>query len=234
MKKKTLFFAGMMIAGLMLAGSDTNPADLTPTELYHLKQRRVVIKARDIKGHQWPEVTAYALIDASPSECAAAFSYYPDQTYYSHNLTSATPLREVTSTDVHVSFKMDMPFPFSSSVTVTGNRLSQPEEGEYQIQWYFIRSNYSKDNHGKAVFSPFQSKTLYTHRNVIIPKSSLAGMFKKNMIRNTKSSAGAFVEFVEDLKKKHPERLKRYIRLMDRALKGEKIYTAMIAGSTGK
>lgn len=209
-----------------MKASETFPP-LSPEELAKLRDNELILTTRPVKDAPWPELTIWKLIHASPEECAAIFSNYPGQVDYSPDMMEAVPLKQVTATDVHVSFKMDMPWPIANTVTVTGNRLSRLEDGSYRVEWYLVKSDSVKESRGTARFFPYNGKTrqtLYRYRSFNFPTSSLAPMIKGRMIKGTKKCALAYVTYVERVKKENPTLMKHCITQMNRALNGEKIY----------
>ncbi len=226
MSKKTFIvsiLSILLLLPLTVKASEAFPP-LSPEELTKLRAYELIMETRPVKDAPWPEVTFWRLIDATPGECAAVFSAYPDQVNYSPNLVEALPLKQVTSTDVHVSFKMNMPWPVSDTVTVTGNRLSRLEDGTYRVEWYLVKSDSSKESRGSARFSPYNGKTVYRYRSFNFPTSSLSRLIKGKMIKSTGKSVLAYIAYLEKVKKKNPVLMKRYITRMNRALNGEKIY----------
>lgn len=220
-KKKVLVF--LLFACLLMTGLPGNEP-FSDEERAKLLNYELLLETRPVKDAPWPEVTFRRLIDASPEECAAVFSNYPDQVNYSPNLVEVKPLKHVTPTEVHVSFKMNMPWPVSDTVTVTGNRLSRLEDGTYQVEWYLVKSDSSKESRGSARFSPYNGKTLYRYRSFNFPTSSLARLIKGKMIKSTGKSVTAYIAYLEKVKKENPALMKRYITEMNRALNGENIY----------
>lgn len=198
--------------------------ELNQEDYENLLKNRLIVRYKDVKGGSWPEVTIFKLIKATPRECAAVFSYYPDQTNYSPDLMESRPIKYITPSDVHVLFRFDMPWPASNTVSVTGNRLSRLPNNSYQIEWYFVKSDSVHNNHGTAQFFPYGDFTVYRYRNYIEPKSSLAKLFKNKMIKNLKKSCLAFESYITYLKNNHPELLKKYLTIMEDVFKGKLVF----------
>lgn len=222
--KSALILFFLLPAVLTMGLSEQLPR-LSPEEHAVLRSGRLIMKKRPVQGAPWPELTFFALIDASPKESAAVFSNYPGQLHYTPDLMEARPLKHVTPTDVHVLFKWDMPWPVANTETVTGNRLSRLGEKGYQVEWYLVRSDSSKESRGTARFYPYDGgKTLYRYVSFNHPTSSLSRIVKGKMIRTTRESVLGFVAYAEKVKKEKPGLMKRCLSMMNRAFNGENIY----------
>jgi len=199
--------------------------ELTQKDYEYLLKNRLIIRYNDVKESAWPEVTIFKLIKATPIECAAVFSYYPDQTNYSPDLLESRPVKYITPADVHVYFKFNMPWPVCNTVTVMGNRLSRLVNNVYQIEWYFVESDSSYNNYGKAQFFPYKNYALYRYQSYIKPKSSMAKLFKKQMINNLKKSCLAFESYIMMLKDNKLRLMKKYLTTMENVFRGEFVFS---------
>lgn len=223
-RHKAVFRLLLLFFSAFLCQGEEMLSELNRIEVDDLLNNRIIIKYKNVRKSAWPEVTIFKLIKATPRECAAVFSYYPDQIQYSPDLMESRPIRYVTPTDVHVRFKFDMPWPVSNTVTITGNRLSVRAVNRFQVEWYFIKSDSSENNRGSAQFIPFENFTVYRYHSFIKPKSSLARLFKKQMIKNLKKSCLAFESYMMMLKKNKPHLLKKYLTVMENVLRGEFVF----------
>jgi len=102
--------------------------------------------------------------------------------------------------------------------------LSRLENKGYQVEWYFVESDSSQKNHGKAQFFPFENYTVYRYQTFIKPKSSLAKLFKKQMINNLKETCLAFESYIKMLKNNRPRLLKKYLNTMENVFRGEFVF----------
>ena len=85
--------------------------ELTPAELKSMEAREWILKTKDVEDSPWPEITYYALVEASPLESIAIFAAYDIQKDYVPNVIKSTPVKHITPTDVHTAYELQMPFP---------------------------------------------------------------------------------------------------------------------------
>jgi len=196
--------------------------ELLPEEYRRLLQGQLITKTREIKGEPWPELTLYLLIRATPEQCAAIFSYFPDQAKFSEGVLESGPVKQITPTLVHVAFKIDMPWPIADSVTITRNQLSSLPQGGIQVKWELVKSNTLKKNLGIARFIPYQHYTIYRYQNFVLPSMSIAGMFKNKMITDTQKSVQSFAVYVTQMLNRYPSRLEKLVLQMKEKLAGVK------------
>ena len=128
---------------------------------------------------------------------------------YIPDILSSKVIKKNSETDVHIAFELNIPWPLSNSKYITGNKLSKEKNGNYQVKWYFIKSDSSKDNYGKIIFSNYNGKTILRYQNFTHPRSSLAKLFKKKMIKKTKATVIAIKKRIETIRES--VKLKNYL-----------------------
>jgi hypothetical protein len=87
-----------------------------------------------------------------------------------------------------------------------------------------VESDSSHNNYGTAQFFPYGDFTVYRYQNYIEPKSVLAKLFKKKMIKNLKKSCLAFESYMNLLKNKQPHQLKKYLTIMEDVFRGKLVF----------
>ncbi len=190
----------------------------------------VAVQTKVIKDEVWPQVTAQALIKASSLQSAAIFAAYDYQKNYIPNLLeSKVTLEKVNekTNDTHVTYKMDMPWPISDSEYVHGHELTQPHPHEYKVRWYMVKSDSADNVQGYALFSPHPAQseyTLMTYVSLVSPKSFLAGIFKKIMVKDVVKSIEAVRTTTENLVKTNPELVDKYQDKIRQVLAGKAAY----------
>ncbi len=185
------------------------PYSLSKTEIALLQSEQLIVKTKIIKGTPWPEVTIFSIIKTTPLEAISVFTAYNEHEDFIPDLISSKIVKEIAKTDVHIAFEIKIPWPLSNSMYITGNKLSKKEGGLYQVEWYFVKSDSSKNSYGKIEFSPFKNITLLKYKSFTHPKSSLAKLFKKKMIKKTKDTIIAIKKRIEHIK--NSAKMKTYL-----------------------
>lgn len=203
-----IIFAALFLIVYASSGVAMTPfPELTQTEVTKLTNRELVIHSRDIPKSPWPEITVFALIDALPGEAAALFSNYQDHKRYIPDLIKSDPVRKVAENETIVDFEMTVPWPLPNSKYSTGNVLNKIGNTDYQISWYLVESNSLVDTKGTVHFAPYGKKTLLKYKSLIHPVSKLAALFSSKAENGLTKTVRAIVEYVEETKRKNPEKI---------------------------
>jgi len=187
------------------------PYNLQQSALDRIYKSEIIIVNEKIADAPWPNVIVYSSVKATPLESIAVFSAYEEHKDYIPDLLVSKVVKVISKTDVHIAFKLNIPWPLSNSNYITGNKLSKKKDGAYQIKWYFVKSDSSKDNYGKIVFTPYKDKTIIKYENFTYPKSSLAKLFKAKMIKKVKETVIAIKKRIENIKNSNSNSIKSYI-----------------------
>ena len=185
--------------------------ELTQNELTNLTDKQLVVHSREIPKCPWPEITVFTLIDAAPVEAAAVFSNYQDHKTFIPDLIKSDPARKLADNETIVDFEMRLPWPLSSSKYSTGNVFNRLEKNEYEVRWYLAGSDSLVDSKGTVQFTPYGSKTLLKYQSLIRPDSKLASVFASRAKGAVSKTVQAIVTYVEETKKKDPEKVERLI-----------------------
>lgn len=190
----------------------------------------IQVETREIKDEVWPQVEAKALIKASPLASAAIFAAYDYQKNYVPGLLkSQVTVEEVLgkTNNTHVSYTMDMPWPISDSEYIHGHELSQPQKGSYKVRWYMVKSDSAENVRGHALFEPHPAMpqyTLLTYQSLVTPKSFLAGIFKKIMVKDVRKAIEATRDTTEKLLTTNPKLVEKYQDKIKNVLAGKRAY----------
>lgn len=203
---KLFFFVLFFLFNTIIFASISDKSEI---EMQTLLSGKLIVKKEIIKDTPWPKVTILSIINATPLESISIFTAYNEHKDFIPDLLTSKVIKEITKTDVHISFELNIPWPLSNSKYVTGNKLSREKNNSYQVKWYFVKSDSSKDNYGKVVFSPYKDKTIMEYQNFTQPKSSLAKLFKKKMIKKTKETVIEIKKRIEMIRK--TSKIKTYI-----------------------
>ncbi len=204
MKKKYIFIL-IFLFSIFYAYS----YKLSNTDIKTLLTGELIVKREIIADTPWPKVLIFSIINATPLESISIFTAYNEHKDFIPDLLTSKVIKEITKTDVHISFELNIPWPLSNSKYVTGNKLSRENNNSYQVKWYFVKSDSSKDNYGRVVFSQYKDKTIMEYQNFTHPTSSLAKLFKKKMIKKTKETVIEIKKRIEIIRK--TSKIKTYI-----------------------
>ena len=202
-------------------------SELSEAEMKELMDRKFVIRTKEVPGSPWPEITYYALINASPLESIGLFAAYDIQKEYTPNILKSTPVKHVSPTDVHTEYELHIPFPLSNAHYVHGARIFK-HESDYEIEWYMVESSSSEDVHGGAYFQNANGKTLLRYRTYVKPKSIFGSLVKKMMLKDVEKSIVAIRDFIEKTVKDNSALSSKYSEFITRALRGEFVYQTII------
>lgn len=191
--------------------------------------RSLEIKTEEVKDQVWPRVVVTAYIEALPLESVAIFAAYDYQKMYIPNLIeSKVHLQKVTNTsnEIQVKYTLDMPWPLNDGHYIHGHKLTRPKPNSYKVEWYMVKSDSTEDVHGEAIFEPSdQGKgTKLTYISNVTPKSIFAGIFKKLMLKDVRSSVEAIIKTTEENVKKNPELISKYSDKINKVLSGQEAY----------
>jgi hypothetical protein len=195
-----------------------NPsAELNDTEVAKLGHKELITHSKKLSGYPWPEITVFALIEATPLEAAALFSNYQDCTQYIPDMIKSVPSRRVADNEVIVDFEMRLPWPLTKSKYSTGNIFSRLGDNEYQVCWYLVESDSFIDTKGTVQFIPYGNKTLLRYQSLIYPESKMASFFSSRARSGVCKTVQAIVSYVEQTKGKDPEKTQKLSSALLRA-----------------
>ncbi len=202
-------------------------SELSPAELARVTTREFVVKTEDVKDSPWPEITYYAMIDATPLEAIGLFAGYDNQKDYIPNLIKSHPVKHVSPTDVHTEYELHMPFPLSNARYIHGARIYKHGD-DYQTVWYLVESSSAEEVKGSAYFTEYNGKTLFRYRSFVKPKSIFGSAVKKMMFKDVEKSITSIRAFIEKTKSENPALTNKYSEFITRALRGEFVYQTII------
>jgi carbon monoxide dehydrogenase subunit G len=201
-----LFLACAFLMCASFGFATTPPAELNQTELVKVANKELIIHSKEVAKCPWPELTVFALIDASPVEAAAVFSNYEDQKKYIPDLVKSDPARRVAQNETIVNFEMRLPWPLANSRYSTGNIFNRLENDKYEICWYLVESDSLIDSKGTVQFIPYGNKTLLKYQAFVHPGSRLASIFSSRAKATITKTVQAIVSYIEEVRKKNPEK----------------------------
>lgn len=201
--------------------------ELSSPELKAVNGREFILKTKDVQDSPWPELTYYAVVNASPLEAAGIFAAYDAQKDYVPNVIKSKPIKHLSATDVHTEYELHMPFPISNAHYIHGAKIFK-HQNNYEVQWYMVESSSALEVRGSVYFQNYEGKTLMRYRSYIKPKSMFGSLVKKSMFKDVLASITAIRNFIEKSKRDNPVFVSKYSEFITRALNGEFVYQTII------
>jgi hypothetical protein len=225
---KTYFFICMVtLFSASYAWAQNLEIELNQNDLKTVTAHDFVIKTREIPGSAWPEITYYAIVEATPLEAAGVFAAYDAQKDYVPNVIKSTVVKHVTATDVLTDYELHMPFPIPNAKYIHGAKIFK-HKNNYEVQWYMVESASAEEAKGSVYFQSYEGKTLMRYRSYVRPKSFLGNLVKKAMFEDVLKSITAIRSFIENSKRENPAFVSKYSEFITRALNGEFVYQTII------
>ena len=230
---KTLFFTYLVIHFSLSYVAAEVPhtmnieSELSSEELGRVNAREFIVKTKDVPGGPWPEITYYALIEASPLQAIGLFSAYDIQKDYIPNLIESRPVKHVTSTDVWTKYELKIPFPLPNAKYVHGAKIFKHQD-DYETTWYMVESSSTEAVRGSAYFRAYKGKTLFRYKSFIVPKSIFGSFVKSMMFKDVEKTIKAIANFIEKNKQENSHAILKYSEFITRALNGEFVYQTII------
>ncbi|MBY0414509.1 MAG: hypothetical protein K2Q18_10100 [Bdellovibrionales bacterium] len=221
----TLFSTTYLLA--QTPGKESLTEELNSSDLKLINSKEFVFMTKDVLGSAWPEITYYALIEASPLEAIGIFAAYDIQKDYIPNLIKSKPVKHVSATDVLTEYELKIPFPLPNAHYIHGAKISRFDK-DYKIEWYMAESSSTEDVKGSAYFKEYNGKTFLRYRSYVKPKSIFGGLVKKRMLNDVRETILAIVNFIEKNKRENTPLISKYSEFITRALSGEFVYQTII------
>ena len=225
---KTYFFTCLVtLFSITNVWAQNLESELGPADLKAVSAREFVLKTRDVEGSVWPEITYYAIIEATPLESVAVFAAYDAQKDYVPNIIKSTPIKHVTATDVLTDYELHMPFPIPNAKYIHGAKIFK-HKNDYEVEWYMVESSSAEIVKGSVYFQSYEGKTLMKYKSYVKPKSVFGSFVKKAMLSDVLKSITAIRNFTEKSKRENPIFISKYSEFITRALNGEFVYQTII------
>jgi ribosome-associated toxin RatA of RatAB toxin-antitoxin module len=154
---------------------------LNQADKEELHKGSMVTKVEWIEGHIWPEVTVFTLLKHSPKQNLDVFLDFETHKNYIPDMVESKIVKRVSQNQLQVYFEMSMPWPVKKTSHTTNNVITKNSDGSYTLKWNLVEGKMLKATDGYMNFSTFEGKTLLTYVSLIVPNSSLAGMFKNRV-----------------------------------------------------
>lgn len=225
---KTYFFTCLVtLFSTTYVWAQNLETELNQADLKAVTAREFVLKTRELPESVWPEITYYAIVEATPLEAAGVFAAYDAQKDYVPNVIKSTVVKHVTATDVLTDYELHMPFPIPNAKYIHGAKIFK-HKNDYEVQWYMVESSSAEEVKGSVYFQSYEGKTLMRYRSYVKPKSVFGSFVKKAMFKDVLKSITAIRNFTEKSKRENTIFVSKYSEFITRALNGEFVYQTII------
>lgn len=225
---KTYFFTCLVtLFSATYVWAQNLETELNQADLKAVTAREFVLKTRELPESVWPEITYYAIVEATPLEAAGVFAAYDAQKDYVPNVIKSTVVKHVTATDVLTDYELHMPFPIPNAKYIHGAKIFK-HKNDYEVQWYMVESSSAEEVQGSVYFQSYEGKTLMRYRSYVKPKSVFGSFVKKAMFKDVLKSITAIRIFIEKSKRENTVFVSKYSEFITRALNGEFVYQTII------
>lgn len=144
----------------------------------------------------WPVVSIRVPLKGSPEENLKVFMEFDKHKDYVPDVVKSKVTKTIDENHLEVFFEMDMPWPVNKSTYTNLYTLTSPQPGSKKIEWKLIDGNVLKDTYGFLHFIPYEGKTLLEYQTTIVPKSSLAKMFKSRVQSDVELAVQKIVNYL--------------------------------------
>ena len=150
----------------------------------------VLVSSREKSKETWPHVSMWKYVECEPRNCFLIFSDFEAHKTFVKDLVFSNT-RYVSDTEIHVDFRLKVPWPIKKSDSTSGHYLKKIGDS-YQVDWFFVRGDDTSDTKGFVNFRKVKGKTLMTYINHVTPNSVFAGLFSNRVVNDMRATVEAF------------------------------------------
>jgi hypothetical protein len=202
---KTFYRVALSALGLMFAQSSASAAvidDLSEVDRLQLASGKSIVRTRELPGSSWPAVSVYQLVNTTPEVAMADFTDYNLQATYLKEccgLLTSTVVDSAVGGDRRVQrvlYEIEVP-------VVANERYELREEmsregGSYRVVWGKVSAGgRSESIFGRAMFEPYDGKTLFYYYNFTKITATGAGLFADESVTRTQRTVTAMARHME-------------------------------------
>ncbi len=162
-----------------------------------LLDRKPIVIEEDVMGCPWPRLTIYHLVRSSPAKVAAVFWDSELDSQYLPHCQSVRILARPFPTIQEAQFTLKMPFFLPDEVYVSRIEVKHPSSETYDLSWHVLESLYAKECTGNVRVENVGGNALLCYKNLLIPKSSFAGLLRSQANLRVEESVRALASEVE-------------------------------------
>ncbi len=229
-----LSFMSFMSFMAIIAFHNVNATKLTMPSLE--EQKEIEQKGYSLKtfphpqyaSAPWPVMRIIQRINSSPLTAISVFGALDLQKSYVPNTIVSKPIKEISPTEIWTEYEISIPFPFPNAKHVHGSILSKPDSQSYELRWYWVSSNSTKNAEGFAQFLPDKDSTLFIYESFVWPDSKLAKFLSQIMEKDVLKSVQEIKIYTEKIQKINPTLLSELEQRTLNMLSGKSVYGDLI------
>lgn len=202
---KTFYRVALSALGLMFASKSASAGvidQLSETERIQLNGGLPIVKTRDMPGSSWPAVSVYQLVNTTPEVAMADFTDYNMQRSYLKEccgVLMSSVLDSAVGGDrrvQRVTYELEVPV-VSNERYELREEMSR-EDGAYRVVWGKASAGgRSEAIFGRAMFLPYNGKTLFYYYNFTKITTTGAGLFAGESVKRAQRSVMAMAQHME-------------------------------------
>lgn len=223
------FMVKILLTLITIMHSATNKAfaldlsTLSSQQLEKLNQGEIVVIEHKVPGKSWPKLEAFLAFKSPPELAQAIFSAFEEQTKYIPNLIEARAF-EPKPNEIHVQYKLAMPWPLSDQSYIHAHQLESKRPDTYTVKWWKIRSEIAEQVEGQATFGPYETGSLLHYQSFVDPRSIFAGIVRKIMVKDVKTSLLVTRKFIDEQNEQKSEFSQKALHFLRNSLRNIRNY----------
>lgn len=202
---KAFYRVALSALGLMFASKSASAAvidQLSDAERAQLNAGVTIVKTRDMPGSSWPAVSVYQLVSTTPEVAMADFTDYNVQASYLKEccgLLMSSVLDSSVGGDRRVQrvrYELEVPI-FSNERYELREEMSR-DNGAYRVVWGKVSAGGRTESiFGRAMFEPYNGKTLFYYYNFTKINAMGAGVFSGESVKRTQRTVITMARHME-------------------------------------
>lgn len=195
-------------------------ADLSADQQKTVLSGEEIVVTEAVKGHVWPRVSIYRIVNASPEQVAAVFFDYTTAKEYVPNVFKSDISKVISPCVIEVDYSLDIPILPDEHYTAR-NSLTARGGSSYAVDWLLLRAAQTKASVGSLHIEPREGKSLIRYRCLTTPGSSMAGLLRAKAVSQMSDTVAAIAKQVETRREKDPAGLAKQVDALHKATAAE-------------
>lgn len=208
---------------LSLASASTAVAgiydELTPAQQQAVQKGEQVFLTQEMPNSAWPKAYVFQRVDATPEQAAAVFSDFERGKDFIPNVKKSQISQRLSPSVLNVDYLLNVPMLKDESYTVQNTVSSYAGGAAYQVQWKMVRADSTKDIVGSIRFESLGTGSVMAYVNFVTPGSGMAGMVKKQAMKQVRDTAQAIADQAHKNRVENPALMDQQVQALREMLK---------------